>query len=55
MGTVGVLAPDFGWGKVVGGLRKLRFIGRERNAFAFTMIAATYNLIRLAKLEPVTT
>jgi transposase len=45
----------FGWGKVVGGLRKLRFIGRERNAFAFTMVAATYNLIRMAKLEPAMT
>ena len=41
----------FGWGKVEAGLRKLRLIGRKRNSFAFAMAAATYNSLRIAKLE----
>ena len=41
----------FGWKKTVGGLRKLRYIGRARNAFCFTLSASAYNLVRMAKLE----
>jgi len=41
----------FGWKKTVGGLRKLRYIGRARNALCFTLSAAAYNLVRIAKLE----
>ena len=41
----------FGWGKTVGGLRKLRYIGRARNELSFTIAAAAYNLLRIAKLE----
>lgn len=41
----------FGWQKTVGGLRKLRYIGRARNALCLTLTAAAYNLVRMAKLE----
>jgi transposase len=41
----------FGWGKTVGGLRKMRYIGRARNALSFTIAAAAYNLLRMAKLD----
>jgi transposase len=41
----------FGWAKTVGGLRKLRYIGRARNALCVTFTAAAYNLVRMAKLE----
>lgn len=41
----------FGWGKTVGGLRKLRYIGRERNALSFTLTNAAYNILRMAKLQ----
>ena len=41
----------FGWTKTIGGGRKLRYIGLERNQFWAELIAATYNLVRMAKLE----
>ena len=41
----------FGWAKTVGGLRKLRYLGRARNELSFTIAAAAYNLLRMAKLE----
>ena len=41
----------FGWKKTVGGLRKLRYVGRARNALCFTISAAAYNLMRIAKLD----
>ena len=43
----------FGWEKTVGGLRKLRYLGRARNALCVTLTAAAYNLLRMAKLEAV--
>ena len=43
----------FGWVKTVGGGRKLRYCGVERNRFWMEMTTASYNLIRLAKLTPV--
>jgi IS5 family transposase len=45
----------FGWAKTVGGLRKLRYIGRARNALCVTLTAAAYNLVRMAKLEATAT
>jgi IS5 family transposase len=45
----------FGWAKTVGGLRKLRYIGRARNELCATLTAAAYNLVRMAKLEAVAT
>ena len=44
----------FGWVKTVGGGRKLRYLGLERNQFWAKLTTATYNLIRMAKLEVIT-
>ena len=41
----------FGWMKTVGGGRKLRFVGRERNRCWLELTAAAYNLVRIAGLE----
>ncbi len=41
----------FGWIKTVGGGRKLRYIGLERNQFWAELTAATYNLVRMARIE----
>jgi transposase len=42
----------FGWTKTVGNFRKSRFTGLAKNRLAGFMVAATYNLVRLAKLLP---
>lgn len=42
----------FGWAKTVGNFRKSRFIGLAKNRLAGFMVAASYNLLRLAKLLP---
>jgi len=42
----------FGWLKTVGGFRKSRFRGKRRSGFYGRIAAATYNLIRIAKLSP---
>lgn len=42
----------FGWGKTVGNFRKTRLIGLAKNKLAGFMVAAAYNLVRLAKLLP---
>jgi transposase len=42
----------FGWMKTVGGLRKLRYIGVDRNRLCLQLTAAAYNLVRIAKLAP---
>ena len=39
--------------KTVAGDRKLRYCGVERNRFWMEMTAASYNLVRLAKLTQV--
>ena len=44
----------FGWVKTVGGGRKLRYLGLERNQFWAELTTATYHLIRMAKLEVIT-
>jgi len=44
----------FGWLKTVGGGRKLRFIGRDRNRAWFKTDIAVYNLIRIANLDAAT-
>ncbi len=44
----------FGWMKVVAGLRKTRFRGRRRVHWMFSLGAAAFNLIRMAKLIPAT-
>jgi hypothetical protein len=40
----------FGWMKTVGNLRKTRHRGQERVGWAFTLTAATYNLVRIRNL-----
>jgi len=42
----------FGWAKTVGNFRKSRFIGLAKNRLAGFIVAASYNLLRLAKLLP---
>jgi hypothetical protein len=41
----------FGWIKTIGGGRKLRYIGRQRNRAWFKINAGVYNLIRIAALD----
>jgi Transposase DDE domain len=43
----------FGWAKAIGGLRKSRFIGREKQDFQFVLTFAAYNLIRMRNLKGV--
>jgi len=40
----------FGWAKTVGGIRKSRFIGREKLEFQFTLTFAAFNLVRMRNL-----
>jgi len=40
----------FGWVKTVGGGRKLRYIGIERNRLWWELTAAAYDLLRIAKI-----
>jgi transposase len=43
----------FGWAKTVGGLRKSRFVGREKLDFQFLLAMAAYNLVRMRNLGAV--
>ena len=49
------IEEPFGWIKTVGGGRKLRYTGRERNRAWFKITAATYNLLRIVALDTATT
>lgn len=40
----------FAWLKMIGGQRRTRFRGRDRVDLSFTFAAATYNLMRMARL-----
>jgi len=40
----------FGWAKTIGGMRKSRFIGREKLDFQFVLTMAAYNLVRMRNL-----
>jgi transposase len=42
----------FGWMKTVGGLRQTRYRGRERVQMHAYLVAAAYNLLRIARLAP---
>jgi transposase len=44
------IEPIFSWLKQVAGQRRTRFRGKDRVSWAFTFAAATYNLMRMAKL-----
>jgi transposase len=41
----------FGWMKTVGGFRRTRFRGLERTKLAGYLVAAAYNLVRIARLS----
>jgi transposase len=43
----------FGWMKTVGGLRKTRYRGVERNGLWAYFVASAYNLVRMSNLMPV--
>ena len=45
------IEEPFGWIKTVGGGRKLRYRGRQRNRAWFLITTATYNLIRITALD----
>jgi transposase len=42
----------FGWMKTIGGLRKTRYRGGERVQMHAYLVAAAYNLLRIARLAP---
>ena len=44
----------FGWMKTIGGLRQTRYRGRDRVQMHAYLVAAAYNLIRIARLSPAT-
>jgi hypothetical protein len=45
------IEEPFGWIKTIGGGRKLRYRGRERNRAWFRLTTAVYNLIRITTLD----
>jgi hypothetical protein len=45
-----LVEEGFGWGKTIGGLRKLRHRGRENVSWIFTFTNAAYNLVRMRTL-----
>jgi transposase len=45
------IEEPFGWLKTVGGGRKLRYIGKDRNRAWFKITTAVYNLIRITALD----
>ena len=49
------IEEPFGWIKTVGGGRKLRYIGQDRNRAWFLMTTAVYNLIRITALDAAAT
>jgi transposase len=44
----------FGWAKTVGGFRRTRFRGVSRTQLAAYFVATAYNLLRIARLAPLT-
>ena len=45
-----LVEEGFGWGKTIGGLRKLHHRGREKVGWIFTFTNAVYNLVRMRTL-----
>ena len=43
----------FGWAKTVGGMRKSRFIGRQKLDYQFVLTMAAFNLVRMRNLAVV--
>jgi transposase len=44
----------FGWMKTIGGFRRTRFVGIAKAQLAAYMVGAAYNLLRMARLQPLT-
>jgi len=40
----------FGWGKVIGGIRKSRLVGRVKTSAATILVSAAFNLVRMVNL-----
>lgn len=49
------IEEPFGWMKTIGGGRKLRYKGRDRNSAWFKITVAVYNVIRITALDAATT
>ena len=49
------IEEPFGWVKTIGGGRKLRYRGRERNRAWFKLTTAVYNMIRIVALDDLNT
>ena len=49
-----LVEEGFGWMKTIGGIGRMKYRGRERVAWTFTLAAAAYNLIRMPKLMEAT-
>jgi transposase len=45
------IEEPFGWIKTIGGGRKLRYIGRQRNRAWFLIAGGVYNILRIAALD----
>ena len=45
-----MVEEPFGWGKVIGGLARVKLKGVARQGFAFTFVMAAYDLVRLPRL-----
>ncbi len=45
------IEETFGWMKTIGGLRRTRYRGRQRVQMHAYLVAAAYNLLRIAKLS----
>ena len=45
----------WGWAKMVGGLRKSRFVGRARTELYALLVGTAYNLLRVSRLTPLPT
>ena len=45
------IEPVFGWGKIIGGLRRTRLRGLAPTQFRAYLVAATYNLLRISNLR----
>jgi transposase len=45
-----IVEEIFGWAKVIGGIRKSRFVGRLKTSVATIFVSAAYNLLRMSRL-----
>ncbi len=45
------IEEPFGWAKTIGGARKLRYKGRERNKAWWLLTGAVYNIVRITALD----